>query len=148
MQRVGKGLHELSLESLGKFLIGGKILGGLSLFFFFFAFFFGESCLDEGDGFVCCFGSTEKIKAFITGYLYGETVLCALWHMHTLSASLPLHKWKWSCGVVWLGGWSAAVALQHVPTVKCFHFISVAKSGCAVFICQAGHEFSKVSMPV
>lgn len=37
------------------------------------------------------------------------------------------------------------MALQHVPTVKCFHFISVAKSSCVVFIRQAGQKISKVS---
>lgn len=31
------------------------------------------------------------------------------------SASLPLHKWKWSCGAVRHSGWSVAVAILQVP---------------------------------
>lgn len=53
--------------------------------------------------FVRCFGSVGEMKTFTTGYYVGRS-------RHVpgdtctgtgtlLSASLPLHKWKWSCGV-------------------------------------------------
>lgn len=62
-------------------------------------------------------------------------------HMHTFfflfSASLPLHKWKWYCGVIWLSGWSLAAALQQAPRVKYFHSFT-AESGCLALICHAG----------
>lgn len=57
--------------------------------------------------FVCCCGSTGKIKTRTTVYLFGKILPCTWWHerMHTFSASLLLHKWKSLCGALWLSVW-------------------------------------------
>lgn len=100
--KVEKVLRVMWMESPGKFLIGGEILGGLSINFLIYLIFFvwklqWWECL-----FVCCFFSPPETWRHLQQPIYmgrshcipGGTCACTL-----LSASLPLHKWKWSCGV-------------------------------------------------
>ncbi len=133
VQEVGKVLHELSL---GKFLIGTEI-------FCRSGNFFCESCCD-GNNLLCVVlapseGWRHLQQAIYMGrscHVVGGMCECTLF-----SASLPLHKWKWSCVAVWLSGWNVALAIQQAPRVKYFsllHRRQWQKSFSLVFICHAG----------
>lgn len=50
--KVEKVLRVMWMESPGKFLIGGEVLGGLSINFFIYLIFLCESCSD-GNAFLC-----------------------------------------------------------------------------------------------
>lgn len=88
----------LSKLLLGKFLIGAEILLGFDIFL-------RELWWDCP--FVCCCGSTGKIKTCTTVHLFGKILPCTWWRerMHTFPTSLLLHKWKSLCGAVWLSVW-------------------------------------------
>lgn len=87
---------EKVVHELGKFLIGAWNSWRVGQFLC-------ESCWDGNALLLCCFGSNGKMKTLSTGNLYGKFTPWN-WHacMHTSSASLPLHKWKWSCGAICL----------------------------------------------
>lgn len=99
--KVEKVLRVMWMESLGKFLIGGEVLGGLTINFFIYLNFLCESCSD-GNAFLCVVFFPPEIWRHLQQPIYmrrshcipGGTCTCTI-----LSASLPLHKWKWSCGV-------------------------------------------------
>lgn len=123
-------LHELSLESLGKFLIRGEVLGRLG-------FLCCESCCD-GNALLCVVLVRQERWRHLQLAIY-------VWGSHHVppctytlfSASLPLRKWKWSCGAVWLSGWSVAVALQQAPRVKYFSQEKATECCSLAFVCQA-----------
>lgn len=99
--KVEKVLRAMWMESPGKFLIGGEVLGGLSINFFIYLIFLCESCSD-GNAFLCVVFFPPEIWRHLQQPIYMRRSHCV--HVHVppgmiLSASLPLHKWKWSCGV-------------------------------------------------
>lgn len=77
---TGKMLHELLLESLGKFLTGGEILGGQS-HFYFISFLSVNAVMEVTVFFVLIWfqGKDEEIYTllFIQGYLTVYPQACA-----------------------------------------------------------------------
>lgn len=108
--KVEKVLRVMWMESPGKFLIGGEVLGGLSInFFYLFKFFVWKlqwwECL-----FVCCFFSTGNMKTFTAAYLY-ETISLYTWrHMHDSFSFITLTQVKM---VLWCCKGSVDVAWQY-----------------------------------
>lgn len=109
---AGKVLHELSL---GKFLIGPEILCGLGSFLWKLLWWECPFCVIV----VPSERWRHLQQAIYMGsshHVSGGTCKCTLF-----SASLPLHKWKWSCGALRLSGWRVAEVIQQAPRVKYFH---------------------------
>lgn len=111
--RVREVLHDLLLESLGKFLIGGEILGGLSTF-----------CVKTAVmGLPFCVFRIQRKDEDIKNRLFTGTFHYI--HIGTctgtcVSALLHLHKWKSSCDGVWLSGWSVVIAKYQATISEIF----------------------------
>lgn len=110
--KVEKVLRVMWMESPGKFLIGGEVLGGLSINFFIYLNFLCESCSD-GNAFLCVvFFSTGNMKTFTAAYLY-ETISLYTWrhmHMHDSFSFITLTQVKM---VLWCCKGSVDVAWQY-----------------------------------
>lgn len=109
--KVEKVLRVMWMESPGKFLIGGEILGGIN--FFIYLIFFCVKAAVMGMPFcVLLFFPTGNMKTFTEAYLYGTISLYTWRHMrmHASFSFITLTQVKM---VLWCCKGSVDVAWQY-----------------------------------